>query len=143
MSYDTRIRNAIIAVKYNTDIIYIRIADGKIQGTRPDEFYMIYRPGKVLAIGLRQDGKSTFIKIKEGEEHSLDLDITAFIIVQHEEGIFTLFYAPDDAMFTEPLIAGNDGELSILMKFIKRFFRLPSNFRSLPKETQEEDDYGE
>lgn len=139
-SATTNVSNAIIAVKYNTEVIYIRIVDGKILGTHPDEFYLVYRTGKHLACGLRQAGNETFIRIKENDDCSADFDMTVFIMIQHEGGIFTLFYTPDKAMFTEPFITGNEEKITTLMKSVKRFFCLPSNFRSVSKNAEDSED---
>lgn len=132
--------NAIIVIKYGSDVIYIRVVDGKVVGERPHEFYMVYKPDKFLACAIRQGGKDTYIKIKNNNESSMEYDISVYVMVHYNEGIFTLYFTPDEAKFTENLIIGNDIELATIAKSAKRFFHLPSNFRSFPKTNDESED---
>ena len=136
----TEVSDAIIVIKSGTDVVYFRIVDGKLIGDRPDEFYLVYRSEKYLVCALRQNGKERYIKIKDGNDYSLEDDITVFVMIHHSGGIFNLYFTPDEAKFVEHPIIGNDTELATTAKAIKRFFHLPSNFRSLPKGTEESED---
>lgn len=134
------VQNAIIVIKKGTDIINIRVVDGKVVVERPDEFYLLYKPEKYLVCALRQGDKDTFIKIKNGENFSVEDDITVYMMIHHEKGLFTLFFTPEEAKFTEPFIFGNDVEFATIAKSMMRFSRIPSNFRSLPKDREESED---
>lgn len=135
-----KVLNAIIVLKYRTDVINIRVVDGKVVGDCPEEFYLVYRPDKVLACAQRVKGNETYIRIRPDDDCSVDFDITVFVMIQYETGLFSVLYTPETARFTEPFISGNHEELFDFMKSVKRFFHLPSNFRSLPKDTEESED---
>jgi len=136
----SKVMNAIVVIKNSTDIVSLRIADGKIIGDQPKEFYLVYKPEKYLVCALSLEGKETFIKIDEKDDLAQDNDITVYVMIHSSKGIFTLYFSPDEGHFTEPMIAGTEEELTTIAKSTKRFFHLPANFRSLPKENEESED---
>lgn len=137
----SKIMNAIVVIKNAADIVSLRIADGKVIGDQPQEFYLVYKPEKYLVCALSLDDKDTFIKINEKDDLAQDNDITVYMMIHHTQGIFTLYYTPDEAHFTENPITCSalcpEENLNVIAKATKRFFHLPSNFRSLPKENEE------
>ena len=136
-----RVENAIIVLKYGTDVVNVRMADGKVVGgDNPDDLYLVYRPRKFLVCAQYLKGNETFMKFKSDEAFAIDFDITVFILIQHETGVFCLLYTPETARFSEPYIVLENDETAAFMGSIRRFFHLPSNFRSLPKDTEESED---
>ena len=135
-----KVLHAIIVIKSGTDVVICRIKDGKVTDERPDEFFLAYKPNKLLVCAHRKGDHDTFVKIKNGDPDAFEKDITVYVMIHSSNGLFRLYFSPDEAKFVEDPVYDDDADRHTIASTMLRFHHIPSNFRTLPVNNESEDD---
>ncbi len=135
------VKNAIVVIKQQDRIVHQKIIAGKIPpAERPDQLYLVYKPGKHMSVAITEKGKDSFIKIKNDDPFSREDDTTVFIVIQTKHEIFFLYFTPEEGIFVENRFIGDEAELKTVYNATRRFFGLHSNFRTYVNPIIEEEE---
>ena len=135
-----QINDAIIVLKQGSNVLYIKIEDGKVVNEpKLENMYLAFKSDKSVNCRACIDGHTQYFHIKQHDDFAVEDKATIYIVLKHDKThLFTLFFTPEEG----ELMYRNDMwpqyMLETLYKAHRKFFALPSNFRNAPKTPSEE-----
>ena len=128
------INDAIIVLKQGANVLSIKIENGKVAGSVPENICLAFKPGKSVNCRTCIDGCKQFFRIKQHDAYSIEDDATVHIVAKHDQSyLFELFFTPEEGELVYSNEKYSQYELDTLYKAHRKFFALPSNFRNAPK----------
>ena len=128
------VNEAIIVLKQGTNVLSIKIENGKVVGPVPENIYLAYKPHKSVNCRVCIDGQTQYYRIKQHDDFAVEDNATVYVILKHDQSyLFELYFTPEECEFVYRNDEYHQYELDTLYRSHRKFFALPTNFRNPPK----------